>query len=122
MASFRASFLKLALLYPRKAVGVAAAEGRLTPFPVSGLARHVRELLQIEHIKLMSSNIKVNTKLSEHLHTMAPKRKAIPEDAANASSPASPKSTKKVKAEKPEAPETETSGWVLQWPNLLLSK
>ena len=58
---------------------------------------------------------------------MAPKRKAIPEDAAKASSPASPNSTSKAKKAKapkpmPDVPETETSGWVLQWPNLLLSK
>ena len=52
---------------------------------------------------------------------MAPKRKAIPEDASAQASP--PKSTKKSKAEKKrEVPETDANGWVLQWPNLLLSK
>lgn len=56
---------------------------------------------------------------------MAPKRKAIPEDAsAQDSSPTSPKSTSKAKKSKAQktVPETEASGWVLEYPNLLLSK
>ena len=58
---------------------------------------------------------------------MAPKRKAIPEDAsAQNCAPSTPDSTSKVKNTKadepPAVPVTEASGWVLEYPKLLLSK
>ena len=98
------------------------AEERLTPYPIWQRNVHVAK-----------SRSKLSSKLCLGIGralanlTMAPKRKAIPEDAtAQAGSPTSPKSTskaKKAKAEKkPEVPETEPSGWVLQHPNMLLSK